>query len=96
MTTTLHVNDNVMFLNDFTPGYIGNVLYAIVRFLGNDFKNVTVCIESDEIHIYTENGEVNIDRDNVSMLIENTIRGMLSPLKGVLWLQKITITSNSC
>ncbi len=58
-----------------------------------DSTNVTICIKDDEIHIYTESGEVDIKKDFTRQLIKNTIKGMLSPLKGVLWLKEISITS---
>ncbi len=93
MRTSLLVNNHVVPLNDFTQSYIANVLCAIADSFGMDSKYVTICIEEDGLCIYTESGEVKIIKDFAKQLIENTIKGMLSPLKGVLWLQKITITS---
>ncbi|MEW6739671.1 MAG: hypothetical protein ACOYU2_01445 [Nitrospirota bacterium] len=95
MKTSLLVNNRVVPLNDFTQNYIANVLCAIARSLGYNPRNVTICIEYDELRIYTENGEIDIKKDFAKTLIQNTLKGMLSPLKGILWFQKITITANA-
>lgn len=93
MKTNLLVNNNIIPLNDFTQSYIANILCGIARSLGDDSSNITICIEPEEIHISTEKGELDVKRDFVKQLIQSTIKGMLSPLKGIFWLQNITITS---
>jgi hypothetical protein len=93
LKASLLVNDNIIPLNDFTQSYIANILSAIVRSLGTESENVTVLIDSDKLHIYTEKGELDIKRDFARQLIGNTIKGMLSPMRGVLWLQNIRITA---
>jgi len=87
------VNNNIVPLNDFTQNYIASVLCAIAHSLGDDSRNVTMRIEPEEIHIYTEKGELDIKKDFAKGLIESTVKGILSPLKGVCWSQNITITS---
>lgn len=87
------VNDYVIQLNEFTQDYIGNILRGIVLSLGQDSRDITVYIDKTELHIYTENGEIQIMKDFARSLIESTIKGILSPLKGVFWLERITITS---
>ncbi len=94
LKTSLLVNNNIVPLNDFTQKYITNVLYAAAISFGVDSNTVTVCVDSDEFHIYTEKGEIDISKkDFARQLIESTVKGILSPLKGIFWLQKITITS---
>ncbi|GAB4413253.1 MAG: hypothetical protein OHK0032_09340 [Thermodesulfovibrionales bacterium] len=94
MKTSLMVNNNIVPLNDFTQNYIAGVLCAIAHTLGDDSKKVTMRIEPEEIHIYTENGELDIKKDFAKGLIESTVKGILSPLKGVFWSQNITIAVN--
>jgi hypothetical protein len=53
-------------------------------------------VDSEDFHIYTEKGEIDISKkDFARQFIESTIKGMLSPLKGIFWLQKITITART-
>jgi len=93
MKASLLVNNNAVPLNDFTQAYIANILCAIAGSLGADSKNVTIRIETDGLHIFTDNQELDIKKDFAKQLVENTIKGMLSPLKGVFWLTNITIMS---
>jgi len=82
-------------LNEFTQSYIGNVLRGIVLSLGYDSRDITIHIDEAELRIYTEKGEVPLLKDFTRLLIESTIKGILSPLKGVFWLQRITIASKN-
>lgn len=96
LKTSLMVNNHVIPLNDFMQGYIANILCAIANSFGISPNSVTVCVDSEDFHIYTEKGEIDISkRDFVKQLIESTVKGMLSPLKGIFWLQKITITAST-
>jgi hypothetical protein len=53
-------------------------------------------VDSENFHIYTEKGEIDISKkDFARQFIESTVKGMLSPLKGIFWLQKITITAST-
>ncbi len=92
MKTNLIVNNYVVPLNEFTQNYIGNVLRGVVLSLGHDSKHFTIDIDGSEINISTENRDLPILKDFTKLLIESTIKGVLSPLKGVIWLQKITIS----
>lgn len=92
MKANLVVNDYIVPLNDFTQNYIGNVLKGIVFALGHDSSRVTVNIDGTDLYIKTDKGDLSIMKDFTRLLIESTIKGVLSPLKGVIWLQRITIT----
>ena len=94
MKTSLTVNNNIVPLNDFTQNYIASVLCAIAHTFGDDSRTVTMRIEPEEFHIYTENGELDVKKDFAKMPTESTIKGILSPLKGVFWSQNITIAVN--
>ncbi|MDI6744355.1 MAG: hypothetical protein QMD07_03145 [Thermodesulfovibrionales bacterium] len=87
------MNNNIVPLNDFTQNYIASVLCAIAHTFGDDSRNVTMHIEPEEFHIYTENGELDIKKVFAKGLVESTVKGILSPLKGVFWSQNITIIS---
>jgi len=92
MQTTLLVNDQVIPLNEFTQNYLGNVIRGIVLSLGQDAKDVHLHIDEAGLRIYTETGEVPLVKDFARLLIESTIKGMLSPLKGIFWLGRITVS----
>lgn len=93
MKTVLLVNDYIVPLNEFIQNYIGNVLRGIVLSLGYDSKDITVHVDHEGLRILTENGEIPIVKDFAKSLIESTIKGVLSPLNGVFWLERITIAS---
>ncbi len=96
LKTSLMVNDYVVPLNDFMQDYIANILCAIANSFGMSPNSVTVCVDSEDFHVYTEKGEIDISKkDFARQLIESTVKGMLSPLKGIFWLQKITISANT-
>ncbi|HAK88340.1 MAG TPA: hypothetical protein DHV16_03390 [Nitrospiraceae bacterium] len=93
MNTSLSVNNNVIPLNEFTQNYIANILCGIARSFGIDSDSVTVLVDAEGFHIHTVEGEIDISKkDFAKQLIESTLKGMLSPLKGVFWMQNITIT----
>lgn len=91
MKTILAVNDNRIPLNDFTQNYIGNVMRGIAVSLGHSSSAITLDINGADLSLKTGKGDVIILKDFAKMLIESTIKGILSPLNGVLWLQRITI-----
>ncbi|MEK6671938.1 MAG: hypothetical protein AABY42_00490 [Nitrospirota bacterium] len=91
MKTSLAVNDNSIPLNDFTQDYIGNVMMGIAVSLGHSSNAITLDINGTDLSLKTGKGDVIILKDFAKMLIESTIKGILSPLNGVLWLQRITI-----
>ncbi len=91
LKTTLVVNDTVIPLNHFTEQYIGNILKSISISLGYDAKKVNIYIDSDELRIYADECEVPVRKDFVRLIVESTIKGVLSPLKGVFWFERISI-----
>ncbi len=91
--TMLIVNDYVVPLNNFTQSYIGNVLRGICLSLGIDCREIALSIEGENMTIHTDRGEVPLIRDFAKDIISSTIKGVLSPLKGIFWLQKISISS---
>lgn len=93
LKTTLVVNDTVIPLNDFVQTYIGNMLKAMVASLGFCANRVNLYIESGEIRLYADDQQVPIRKDFVRLLIESTIKGVLSPLKGIFWLERISIVT---
>lgn len=94
MKTSLSVNDNIIPLNEFTQNYIANILCGIARSFGIDSDAVTVRVDAEGFHVHTVSGEIDISKKEFAkQLIESTVKGMLSPLKGVFWMQNITITS---
>jgi len=95
MKTRLSVNNNVIPLNEFTQKYIGNVLYGITRSFGIEPDTVMVCADAEGFHVYTDKGEINVSKKGFArQLIESTIKGALSPLNGIFWMQNIVITCN--
>ncbi|WP_333653156.1 hypothetical protein [Dissulfurispira sp.] len=54
MKTSLMVNDYVVPLNDFMQDYIANILCAIANSFGMSPNSVTVCVDSEDFHVYTE------------------------------------------
>jgi hypothetical protein len=93
LRASLLINNTVIPLNDFLQDYIANILFAIAKSLGDTPSDVTISINSDGLRIFTNSGEISFMGDFAKQMIENTIKGMLSPLKGILWLQNIIITA---
>lgn len=95
MKTSLSINNNSIPLNEFTQSHISNVLYGIVRSFGIYPETIMVCVDAKGFRVYTDKGEIDISKkDFAKQLIESTIKGALSPLKGIFWMQNIVITSN--
>jgi len=92
LKTDVIVNDTIVLLNEFTRNYIGNVLRSIVASLGHSSKDVAVHIDGNGLCIYTEEGELPLLKDFARMLVESTVKGLVSPLRGVFWLQSLTVT----
>ena len=91
MKTELHVNDKLIPLNPFNQDYLGNILRGIVISLGYSGKEFSLNFNSGELKIYSGDKEVEIRKDFVKLIVENTIKGMISSLKGVSSPKKITI-----
>jgi len=93
LKTDVIVNDTIVPMNEFTQNYIGNVLLGIVKSLGYTCTDVAVHIDGNGLSIYTEKGELPLLKDFARLLVESTIKGMVSPLRGVFWLQSLIVTT---
>jgi hypothetical protein len=93
LRTALTVNDIVVPLNPFVQRYIGNVLRAIVASLDCPGTKVHVYIDRYEIKLYSDDKEVPLKKEFARLFIESTIKGVLSPLKGIFWLERVNIAT---
>lgn len=93
LKTQLLVNDMVIPLNDFTQQYIGNILRGIATSLGCSGKKISMNIDAEGLNLYSEYSDVQIRKDFDRALVESTVKGMLSPLRGVVWVDKVSITT---
>ncbi|MBI5076733.1 MAG: hypothetical protein HZB62_16430 [Nitrospirae bacterium] len=91
--TDVIVNDTIVPVNEFTQNYIGNVLLGIAMSLGHTCRDVAVHIDGNGLSIYTEKGELPLLKDFARLLVESTLKGMVSPLRGVFWLQSLIVTT---
>ncbi len=92
MQTHVIVNERVIPLNDFTQKYVGSVLKGIVSSLGFNGKEYKVFIDCNELAIFIDDKEVPLRKDFSRLLARSTIKGMLSPLKGIPFFENINIT----
>ncbi len=92
LQTHVIVNDRVVPLNDFTQKYIENVLKGIISSLGFNGKEYTVFIDCNELMIFVDDKEVPLRKDFSKLLVRSTIKGVLSPLKGIPFFENIKIT----
>jgi len=90
--TRLSCNDQEIPLNGFTQRYIANMIIGIARSFGDLSQDLSVYINDDELRVESSRGQLNIEKDFAKELIQSTIKGILSPLKGIFWRQKIKIT----
>lgn len=95
LRTSVIVNDTIIPLNGFTQNYIGNVLRSIAVSLGHPSKAVAVHIDRTGLCIYTEEGELPLLKDFAGLLVENTVKGLISSLRGVSWFQSLTVTTEA-
>lgn len=93
LKTTLMVNDIVIPLNKFSQTFIGNVLRGMALSLGGSGKSVGFNIGVNELTVYSDDANIEIRNESTQILIVSTIRGMLSSIKGVVWLEKVTLTT---
>ena len=91
LKTELFVNEKPVPLNPFNQDYAGNILKGIVIALGYSGKEFSLSLDSEELKILSNGEDVEIRKDFVRLIIENTIKGMVSSLKGVSSPEKITI-----
>jgi len=93
LKTELLVNDMVIPLNDFTQQYIGNILRGIALSLGCAGEKVSIDFDSNGLNIYSGDNDIQIRKAFPGAIIISTVKGMLSPLKGVVWADKVMITT---
>lgn len=93
MKTTLMVNDIVIPLSDFTQAYLGNVLRGMALSLGSRGNDVGFNIDVNELTMYSDDTNIEIKDESTRLMIVSTVRGMLSSIKGVVWLGKVTLTT---
>ncbi|MBF0328418.1 MAG: hypothetical protein HQL10_04620 [Nitrospirae bacterium] len=92
--TVLICKGNQIPLNAFTQKYIANVVMAVAKSFGDISNFVTVHIDENFAGIYSNGNKIVIEREFAKQLVQNTVKGLLSPLKGIFWDQEITITIN--
>jgi len=93
MKTTLMVNDIVIPLNDFTQAFLGNVLRGMALSLGSRSNDVGFDIDVNEMTLYSDDSNLEIKEESKRLMIVSTVRGMLSSIKGVVWLERVTLTT---
>ena len=93
LKTQLLVNNMVVPLDDFTQQYIGNILRGISVSFGHGGKHVSIDINSTGLNLYSEDKDLHLENDFSQAIVESTIKGMLSPLRGVVWVENVVITT---
>ncbi|UCE78997.1 MAG: hypothetical protein JSV13_10940 [Nitrospiraceae bacterium] len=93
LKTQLLVNEMVIPLNDFTQQYIGNVLKGIAQSLGCSGKDVRFNLDRDGLNFYSEDKDIEIKTEFSRDIVESTVKGMLSPIRGIVWIEKVMITT---
>lgn len=78
-------------LNEFTQEYIGTILKGIAFSLGYTGTNIGIDIDSRGLNFYSEDRDIRIGKDFPLAIVEGTVKGMVSPLKGVGLVDKIMI-----
>ncbi len=90
--TDLMVNDHVIPLNDFVQHYMGTVLFSVVSVLGSKCNEIAVVMNGiRDIEIYADNKVIELRKQFVRDIIGSTVKGFISPLKGVFLLDRIII-----
>lgn len=93
LKTTLMVNDIVIPLNDLTQAFLGNVLRGMAVSLGGNSNDVGININFNEPTMYSDDRNIEIYDEYMRSMTVSTVRGMLSSIKGVVWLEKVTLTT---
>ncbi len=93
LKTTLMVNDIVIPLNDFTQAFLGNVLRGMAQSLGNKSNDIGFDIDVNDLTLYSDDKNIEIKDETTRLMMVSTVRGMLSSIKGVVWLERVTLTT---
>lgn len=94
LKTHLLVNDMIIPLNDFTQQYIGNVMIGIAASLGANSKKIKCSLNKDDLKIFAGAQEVHVRKEFVHTMVTSTLKGIVSPLKGIGLIENINITIN--
>jgi len=94
ITVNLITNNHVIPLNEFTQNYIGNILLSIAHSFGYSPEQIIAIVDEAGLKITTEKGEIPLIKEFSKSLVGSTIKGMISPLKGIIWFKNIIITAN--
>lgn len=81
-------------LNDFSQQYIGTVLRGIAFSLGCVGTNIGIDIDPKGMNLHSEDRDIQVSNDFPRVIVESTVRGMVSPLKGVGLMDKIMIRTS--
>jgi hypothetical protein len=92
LQTLLLVNDFIIPLNDFTQQYIGNVMSGIVASLGFSSTRIVFSLNNDELKLFAGDKEVPVKKDFVRQIVTSTIKGVLSPLEGFHYINKLSLS----
>ena len=91
LKTQLFAGKNIIPLNKFTERYVRNILRGIISSLGSKGKRINVYVDSDELVILVNDKEVPLRKDFSKLLVKSTIKGMISPLRGIPFFENINI-----
>lgn len=94
LKTRILADDTVIPLNDFAQRYIGNILRATVASFGRSGEKIYLKVEDQKLDLLADGISVPIKDGFESELVERTVKGTLSSLKGIAWLDKIIITTS--
>lgn len=92
--TQMLAADTIIPLDDFTQLYIGNILKATVTSLGHSGEKIRFKFENQTLEISADSTDVPINSELERNLVESTIKGMLSTLRGITWFGKVIIISS--
>ena len=93
MKTQVLVNNMVIPLDDFTQRYIGSVLRGIATSLGLPGSGISLELDPGGLNLFSEEANIPVTTEFARNIVESTIRGMLSPIEGVVWVERITINT---
>lgn len=92
LKTELLCNNHSVKLNNFTQKYIADIVASIAKSLGSEPEEVILIVGENGVSVKCDDKQLKMEKDFVGNLILNTVKGMLSPLKGILWGRDIIIT----
>ncbi|MDB4285373.1 hypothetical protein N9903_00500 [bacterium] len=92
--TRILADDTVIPLNDFAQLYMGNILRATVASLGHSGEKIYLKVENQRLDLYADGASVPIKDRFKRDLVESTVKGALSSLKGIVWFDKVIIISS--